>query len=505
MEDSLTQPAGLERVPTGIPGLDAILRGGFFRGGIYLILGSPGTGKTILGNQMSFHHVAQGGRVAYVTLLAETHARMLSHIRSLRFFDPAPVADSLYYMSGYRVLQDAGLQGLLDMLRRVIRERRATLLILDGLTILAELIESGLIFRQFIHELQVYAEGLGCTTLLLAPETGGKELRFEYTMVDGSVELLDRVVGARAVRELEVRKLRGSGYLRGRHLFDINDAGIQVYPRTEALLAAPSPTMVSKRERMPFAIPRLDEMLHGGLLSSSCTLLFGAPGSGKSILGLHFLTAGARVGEPGLYFGFYEPPSWLIAKADQVGLDFGALVRSGTIELLWQPPLEELLDPLVARMLRAMRRRPVRRLFIDGLSVFQAASIYPERIGPVLAALINELRTQDVTTVISLETAQLFTSEVTVPMPGAAETVDNIIFLRYVELRSQLYRLLSIMKVHDSGYDAAIREFKIGPTGIDMAPTFESAEAILTGVARPVSPLRRPAPRRDARGENKLE
>src|SRR5689334_1442532 len=166
MVDSLTQAAALERVPTGIPGLDVILRGGFFRGGIYLILGSPGTGKTILGNQMSFHHVAQGGRVAYVTLLAETHARMLSHIRSLSFFDPAPVADSLYYVSGYRVLQDAGLQGLLDLLRGMIRERRATLLILDGLTILAELMESGMLFRQFIHELQVYTEALGCTTFL---------------------------------------------------------------------------------------------------------------------------------------------------------------------------------------------------------------------------------------------------------------------------------------------------------------------------------------------------
>jgi circadian clock protein KaiC len=110
-----------------------------------------------------------------------------------------------------------------------------------------------------------------------------------------------------------------------------------------------------------------------------------------------------------------------------------------------------------------------------------------------------------VTTVISLETSQLFTPEVTVPMPGAAETVDNIIFLRYVELRSQLYRLLSIMKVHDSAYDTAIREFRIGADGIDMAPTFESAEASLTGVARPLNPLRRPARPRGARDENKLE
>ena len=100
------QPQPIERVASGIEGLDTILNGGFLRGGIYIIMGPPGAGKTILGNQICFNHVANGGRVVYVTLLAETHGRMLAHMRSLSFFDPKPITNSLYYISGYRELQN---------------------------------------------------------------------------------------------------------------------------------------------------------------------------------------------------------------------------------------------------------------------------------------------------------------------------------------------------------------------------------------------------------------
>src|SRR4051794_9069235 len=102
------QPPQIRRLPSGIAGLDVILQGGFFEGGIYLIMGQPGTGKTILGNQICFNHVASGGRVVYVTLLAETHARMLVHLQSLKFFTPEPIADALYYVSGYRILEQSG-------------------------------------------------------------------------------------------------------------------------------------------------------------------------------------------------------------------------------------------------------------------------------------------------------------------------------------------------------------------------------------------------------------
>jgi circadian clock protein KaiC len=476
----------LERLPTGVHGLDAIVNGGLLQSGMYAIVGPPGSGKTILANQICFSHVAGGGRAVYVTLLTETHDRMLAHIGSLSFFDSRPIADTLNYISGYHTLDQEGLSGLLDLLRGIVRDYRASLLVLDGLGTAEEAAESPLAFKRFIHELQLFVGVTRCTTLLLNhpdDSTSGTG----YAMVDGWIDLTHQHVGLRAVRELEVRKFRGSSYIAGQHTFNITDAGIAVYPRTEALLASPSPAPDEKRVRVPFGIPRLDDMLHGGLLSGSTTMLLGAPGSGKTLTGLTFLATGARLGEPGLHFGFYETPTRLITKADEIGLEMSRFAGDGLIGMIWQPPLENNLDPLAESLLDTVQTMGVRRLFIDGLHGFHEAAIYPYRISRFFTALTNELRVRNVTTLLSVETPDLFSPAVEVPVSGIAAGVDNIVLLRYVELKSQLYRLISIMKVRESAYDMAIREFTISERGIDVAGTFESAEAVLTGRGHPRS------------------
>src|SRR6185436_20888369 len=98
MEEELT---GLERLPTGMRGLDAVLNGGLFKGGVYIVAGRPGAGKTILDNQICFAHTQLGERALFVTLLSETHGRMLANLQSLRFFDPARVGTTLQYLNGY--------------------------------------------------------------------------------------------------------------------------------------------------------------------------------------------------------------------------------------------------------------------------------------------------------------------------------------------------------------------------------------------------------------------
>ena len=125
MADTADMLPAIERMPSGIAGLDSILHGGFFKGGTYLILGPPGAGKTMLGNQICFNHVASGGRALYVTLLAETHSRMLAHIQSLTFFTPQPIGDTLYYISGYSALEQEGLDALLALIRQEARRSRA--------------------------------------------------------------------------------------------------------------------------------------------------------------------------------------------------------------------------------------------------------------------------------------------------------------------------------------------------------------------------------------------
>src|SRR5260221_6867944 len=158
----------LARFTSGVAGLDRVLNGGFFAGGVYIVEGIPGSGKTILANQICFHHVKKNRRVLYVTLLAESHARLLQHLQDLSFFDAAAIPDHLTYVSGFRALEDGGLKALLELVRKELRGRSAGLVVLDGLAAVGESAETDREFKKFVHELQVFAGLSSCTFFLLS-------------------------------------------------------------------------------------------------------------------------------------------------------------------------------------------------------------------------------------------------------------------------------------------------------------------------------------------------
>jgi circadian clock protein KaiC len=477
-------PPSLQRIPSGVLGLDAVLDGGFLQGGTYIVAGMPGTGKTILGNQICFHHVAQGGRVVYVTLLAETHGRMLAHLRGLAFFSEEPLASALHYVSAYRVLTQEGLKGLLELLRQLIREHRASMLVLDGLVSASASAPNELAFKEFVHELNTLVSVIGCTTFLLTNGHSPEDVHPEHTMVDGLIELTDELIGVRAVRELIVRKFRGSAHLRGRHVFQITHQGITVYPRSEAMLSDPVAIPGEYKSRVPMGVTALDEMLRGGLLRGSATLLMGPSGSGKTLLGLQFLAQGAAKGEPCLHFGFYESPPRLVGKGQGIGLDLAGAVRSGLLEMIWQPPVELVLDALAVKILAAIKRRGVHRLLIDGLVGFKESTVHPERINRFFAAFTNELRALEVTTVFTEETRVLFGPEVETPVKGLSALVENHLFLRQLEWKGELRRVLAILKTRESGHDPALRELIISDAGIQLGGRFDSTGAVLTDSGR---------------------
>lgn len=473
-------PPSLQRIPSGVLGLDAVLDGGFLQGGTYIVAGMPGTGKTILGNQICFHHVSQGGRVVYVTLLAETHGRMLAHLRGLAFFTEEPLASALHYVSAYRVLTQEGLKGLLELLRQLIREHRATMLVLDGLVSASASAPNELAFKEFVHELNTLVSVIGCTTFLLTNGHSPEDVHPEHTMVDGLLELTDELIGVRAARELIVRKFRGSGHLRGRHVFQISQQGITVYPRSEAMLADPIAVPGEYKSRLPVGIPALDEMLRGGLQRGSATLLMGPSGSGKTLMGLQFLAHGSKLGEPCMYFGFYESPPRLVGKGQAIGLDLVGAVKAGHLEMLWQPPVELVLDALAVKILASIKRRGVQRLLIDGLVGFKESTIHTERINRFFAAFTNELRALEVTTIFTEETRVLFGPEVETPVKGLSALVENNLFLRQIEWRGELRKILAILKTRESGHDPSVRELIIDDQGIHLGGRFNKVGSVLT-------------------------
>lgn len=476
---------GLERVVSGIPRLDYILKGGFLKGATYTVLGPPGSGKTILGNQFCFNHVRNAnGRCVYLSLLVESHAKMLRHLHPMQFFDRTAIPDSVYYVSGYTALRQGGPEALLNLIRQTLPSRKTTVLVIDGMESLRQFARGEQHVKEFVHELQAFTAMLDCTTLLMSFRDPNYSFT-ENAVVDGVIELTDTLVGPRAVRELTVHKFRGGDYLRGKHEVEITEHGMVIHPRTEIQFDKPPSHAMEKRVRMAFGVAELDRMLWGGIPSGSAAALLGAPGAGKTMLGLSFLVEGARQGQHGIYFGFYEPPPRLLEKAAQIGIPLEKYVHSGLVDIVWQPPLEHMLDSLAEQLLEAIREKPEprRRLFVDGIEGFRAASVYPDRMPRFLSAFTNQLRAHDVTAVVAEELG-LFRPEIDMPNPELANVVETVILLRYVELRSQLYRLVSIMKMRESRYDTSIREFRITDDGLHVAASFESAEAILTGYAR---------------------
>jgi circadian clock protein KaiC len=403
-----SSPASLERLSSGIPGLDVVLGGGFFRSGVYIVHGLPGSGKTIFANQLCYRHVAAGGRAVYVTLLAESHARMLQHIRALSFFDEKAIPDELSYISAFHDLEADGLKGLMAVLRREMRARNASVLVLDGLVAAAEAAQTDRELKKFIHEVQTSAVFHGCTVFLL---TSGSPQRInaEHTMVDGLIELEDRLFEARSERSIQVRKFRGAGSLRGKHPFRISDDGLVVFPRIEAVFKVP-PEPAAPGGVASTGVPSLDALIGaGGFPAHSATVVVGSSGTGKTTLGLHFLSR-CTPQEPGLMFGFFETPHRLRAKARAFGFDFEALEAGGALALMWHSQGEHVLDELAHRLLAEVSARGARRVLIDGLSGFFESAVYPERITRFFSCLTNELRRLGVTVMMTMETRWMWSA-----------------------------------------------------------------------------------------------
>ena len=428
------------RVATGIAGLDTVLLGGVFEGGIYIVEGSPGTGKTILTSQICCHSAAEGGVGAFCDAARRKPCAT----------DRQPANAFVFRRdahSGAAVLILAALPSSETQASRASptscvarfsadaaqRWWTCTTLVIDGLVTAQASAESDREFKEFVHGLQEIALATRCTMFLTTSPGAG--VSPEQTMVDGLIVLREDVGSSQTDSLLQVTKFRGSSFLRGPHSYQITGAGILVHPRIEALLAYPSRADDRKAGRTPAGNEQLDLLLGGGVPVASTTMIMGPSGIGKTTLGLQFLSKSSEA-EPGLMFSFYETPARLRAKAASICPALSPLLDSDVVELLWQTPLSDVIDAYGGRLLETVRRRKVRRLFIDGLTGFKSAAFDPSGIGHFFAALANELRVLGVTTFYSLEVADILRPAIRAPIDDLSSLAENLdsVALRRVAL-----------------------------------------------------------------------
>ena len=466
----MTKPAAtppqLPRIRTGVPGLDEVTGGGFLQSGVYIFQGAPGAGKTILANHIVHAHAAAGGRVVYVTLLAESHARLLQHMGGFSFFEVSAVPEKVYYVSAFNALRSEGLPGVVALLRSEMRSRKAGIVVLDGLVMAASAAASDEELKVFVSDIQAHSTLTGSTTLLLTSEHADRPVSAEQTMVDGILLLRERALGPRRQRNIEVVKFRGSSTLRGNHAFRIGPRGIEVYPRLEAAQGRQNYGDAVRSEGVPTGVPGIDRMFSiGGYAKGGVTALSGPSASGKTTLVLHWL-AGAGPREKTVFLGFYESPELLAHMAEVLGLDAARVLASGDVDFMWYPFGENQIDEVAAALLERVDRTGARRVVIDGAGGFLAAPGFQERGGPFLAALMNELRRRGVTTVATVEqqdaTRALVLDSAT--MSALADTVVDL----HLDGGQAVRRFISIRKSRVSRTELRRHELILGATGLEV-------------------------------------
>lgn len=480
----------LPREPTGIDGLDAVLGGGLFRAGIYMISGSPGTGKTTLANQAAFAHVRRGGRVVYTTLLAETHARMIAYLRQFAFFDESRVGTDFVYLNGFSPLGREGLAGLLKLVRAMVRDHQATMLVIDGIVAAAQIASSEVDYKQFIAELQAWVSAVGCTVLFLRSAGSEPEFIPEQTMVDGIVKLSLENSDLHTVRKLWVTKFRGARQMPGLHAVTIDERGMIVYPRLEATPLPPRQPVDLKR--LSTGVPGLDEILCGGLVARSTTLVFGSSGAGKTTLGLQYLNEGAVRGERVLHFSFYEPPDQLLSKAQRFGLSLADHHAKGAFFIERRRAAEVLTDEILGDLIDIITRERITRVFIDGIVGFRSGA-HPARLAGIFAAFVDVLSSLGATTMLSDESPDLFVREPRVPSDGLGSVFHNVFLMRLVEGEDRTLRSLAIMKTRDSDYDPRVWSMGVGPAGLHCVEPFASTARSSVAAHAASHPSRRPS------------
>jgi circadian clock protein KaiC len=462
--------------PTGIEGLDEVLGGGLRSGSLYLLYGPSGAGKTICGAQIGFNVARQGGQVLVVTLISESHGKLLDHLSGFDFFEESLIGSAVTFLNGYEALKEKGPQGLLELLTSLTSAHRPRLLVIEGFSTLRGLDIGDFDVAQFVYQLNALVTSFGCAALLVHPAPLG-DASPEQALVDAIIEMSYLAQGVRIKREIQVHKHRAANPILGRNVFQIDARGIRVFPRLEAAVTRRIRPAPESSKRAAFGIRELDAMTQGGVVRGATTLVVGAPGAGKTLLGLKFLEQGLLQGEKALYFGFYESPPRLLGKAAGAGLAFDEAIARGDARFLWQPALEFVLDELGYKLLDAVREQRPQRIVIDGYEGFLQSAIRKERIPMFLTALMTELRALEIDVVLTQESGLLQHSGSPDSFVVSA-LVENVILLRYAEADAQLHRLISIIKMRESEYDSAIREFRISARGLEVLATRPPAAAL---------------------------
>ena len=220
-----------ERMTTGSGPLDLVLGGGLPRDAIILLTGAPGAGKSVLAQQWVFANATPERPALYLSTVAEPLDKLLRHGQTLAFFDPHAVGRSVWYEDLGESLRDRGLQGVLDQLRDMIRQRRPAMIVIDSFRAMHPYADRSIGFSPFLHDLAGMLSAFPVTSMWVGEYPEEEVTRVaEFAVADAIVSMGTAHTVERTTRTLQVHKLRGGGFLAGKHLYGLSADGVTVLP-----------------------------------------------------------------------------------------------------------------------------------------------------------------------------------------------------------------------------------------------------------------------------------
>lgn len=474
----------IARVGTGVPGLDAVLGGGIPSGSITVVAGEPGTGKTVLVLQLLFAAARRGLKSIYFSTLSEPSLKLIRHMQGFRFFDADLLGERVLVADVGAPLRARDPRRAVEAIAARVEQEEPALVVVDSFKVLNDLAQGPLESRALTYDLAVQLAGWGATTLLVGEYTDD-DLRTlpEFAIADGIVRLGTAAQELTKIRELEVRKLRGSSFVAGVHFFELGADGMSFFPRVSAPTQDPDRPPPAAEGVASTGAPALDALLGGGLPRASTTTLMGGTGTGKTVLGMQFLVEGARRGESGALLTLEETPEQVRGIAEGLGYGFAELERRGLLHLRYAAPIELSTDRFLQRAREEIERLGVRRLVLDSLTSLSLGAVSERRYKELVYAFSKHMRALGVTLLQTMEVTELLGSG-QLSGHGVSFASDNLIQLRYVELGGRLERALSIIKARGVPLNTELRGMTIGPGGVqvsDRSP-FTDLRGVLTGL-----------------------
>ncbi|MBC7807383.1 MAG: AAA family ATPase, partial [Akkermansiaceae bacterium] len=480
-----TSKVRIRQLPTGVPGLDAVLGGGLPEYSFNVIAGAPGSGKTTLAQQVLFANATPEVPGIFFTVLGEPSLKVLRYQQQFDFFDGSKIGNAIHFVNLSMEVMDQDLDAVLERIVREVESVTPGTVVVDSFRNIirkgSSSERSDVEMQNFVQRLALFLTSWQATTFLVG-EYMPDEMRNNalFTVADGLFWLSQNIERNAMERKLQIMKLRGQESVSGLHTFRISAEGVRIFPRNAGLTKKKVPTMPARR--LSTGIPKFDTMLGGGIPAGDSVLVTGASGSGKSTLCTQFIADGIKNDETGVIVVFEEQPQQYVHRATEMGLDMQAMIDQNKIKVIYLRPLDLSVDETLFAVGEAVTEIGATRVVIDSLSGFEIALTPSARddFRESVYRMVFALTAIGVTIVNTVEMGSILT-DVRLATHDISFLTDVIILQRYVELEGRLERITAVVKTRHGNHSKELRRYEVTKKGIVIGDTLHDYSGILTG------------------------